>query len=258
MKRRTGRRVATYASGFMVSVVTAGTIWLGASALNRVSQNTSSAPIENTRGIAIAHATSPVAPGAGAPDGMSDSQRAAQYAAEQAAWASKLATWLATLDLAKIDMRVLPRTDLLADLVPGKADLQQAVAAADRIVVGEVATIRPTTGGTTEVTLTVTKTIKGPAASTVVFAQYGGLQPKADWSGPSSILQLPGQQLLLPGDYAILLLQAWSNGYYIQPISGFYLLVRGGVQPDSLNAWGASVTGLSEAAFVALLYSETH
>jgi hypothetical protein len=57
--------------------------------------------------------------------------------------------------------------------------------------------------------------------------------------------------LLLPGDRALLFLQAnGSGGYVIQSISGWHAVVGGVVHPHALNPWARSVDGETEAVFI--------
>jgi hypothetical protein len=187
-------------------------------------------------------------------DGLSDAQRNALYQQQMLAYSTHLGTWLRSLDLATINLRALPRVDLDAYLIPERPTLQDAVRSADVIVAGQVSTIQPTPDGLTTVTLNVSQTVKGVPSPEILLHQNGGLQPTQDWTGVYCILQNPGEQLLLPGDNVVLLLQFSTKfGYSIQGVSGFYMVQGGVIAADSLNTWGTSVNGLTENAFVAEL-----
>ncbi len=183
--------------------------------------------------------------------GLSDAEREARYAQLWSEFEQRYTAWLNDLDISKLDLRSLPRGDIMADYEPGQPSLRGAVARADLIVVGTVSAIKPTPFSGTITTISVDQTFKGQSVSTVVVNQAGGLRPaNQDWTGVT-IAQGGNGAMLLPGDRAVLLLENDKRvGYYIQGFSGWYQVVCGLVHSNPGNAWGASVNGITEAAFV--------
>ena len=181
--------------------------------------------------------------------GLSDPEREALHQRLWNEFVTRYTVWLNSLDIGKLDLHSLPRGELSALYVPGQPSLREAVARADLIVVGRVLAIRPTPFSGMVTTFSVDGALKGPAAPTVVFTQTGGLEPTQDWSG-IVIAEGGNGAMLLPGDRAVLLLEWTSLGYEIQSSSGWYQVVNGVVQPNSLNTWGASIDGIAEAAFL--------
>jgi len=182
--------------------------------------------------------------------GLSAAQQQTLQQQQQSAYETKYKAWLSALDYEQMNLHSLPRVPLTASLDPGRASLHDAVAHADMIVVGTVSGFQPTPSSGTNVTMSVDRVLKGPSTPTITVNQAGGLHPSLDWSGVF-ILQSEGEALLLPGDRALLLLQRAPDGsLYIQGATGFYQIVNGTVQPGTVNQWGSTVKGLTEAAFL--------
>ena len=182
--------------------------------------------------------------------GLTDAQRATLQAQEEQAFERRYTTWVNGLRVGAINLHRLPRVSLNASVVPGQATLRRAVSAADLIVAATVSSIMPTPFSGTYVNLTIDQTIKGPASSSLIIDQAGGLRPTPDWSG-IVIAQLDGESMLLPGDRAVLLLEkSPTGGYFVQSVSGSFSVVNGLIQPTPLNPFGQSIAGLTEGAFI--------
>lgn len=185
----------------------------------------------------------------GNPDaGLTDSQRNANYAAARASFDARYQQWIADLDVTKLDFSSLPHVELNVSVLPPQPTLIAAKSKADRIVVGTVTGLKPTTSGTF-VSLSVSRTIKGANGSTITLRQASGLRPTSDWKGVM-IADSPGEPLLLPGTRVELFLQTATDGVLeIQSVTGFYYLSPSGVRALELNPFASSVNGLSESQF---------
>ncbi len=189
--------------------------------------------------------TAPPGPTGAAPNpeaGMTDAQRQAFHDQQWASFDQQYRAWIGSLKVDQFDLHSLPRNTLTGDWAPGQSTLHDAVAHADLIVVGTVSAIQPTPYSGTVTTMAVGQTLKGSPVSSVQVTQQGGLRPTLNWTG-TSIAEAANGALLLPGDRAVLLLQKTSLGYEIQSASGWYEIVGGAVQVNSLNTFGASVVG---------------
>ena len=182
--------------------------------------------------------------------GLSDSARNSVYASLRSAFDARYSAWVNSLDVSKIDLGVLPHHEMLVEVAPPEPSLASAKANADRIIVGKVGALKPTLNGTL-VTLTVERTLKGPASASITIRQTSGLRPSPDWAS-ILIADSPGEPLLLPGNRVELLLQNTSDGVpVIQSVSGTYFLTSTGVRALQLNPFASAVNGLSEDALVA-------
>jgi hypothetical protein len=186
--------------------------------------------------------------------GLSDAQRDALYQKTWQAFQAEYVEWVAGLDLAKIDLRKLPRRQILASYAaPSSKNLLEAVAAADLVIRGEVIDIRPTAFDGTYVHLRVSRSLKGGQISSLVVRQGGGIDPTPDWRAMivSDSLAAP---LMLPGDKVIAMLRQESAGAY-QPegFTGLYWSTDQGMRPIAGNPFAESIKFQSEAAFESMI-----
>ncbi len=186
--------------------------------------------------------------------GLSDSQREALHQQGWSNFQQRYESWRSALKLSQLDLRSVPKGSLNAGVLPGQPTLQAAVAKADLIVVGTVSAIQPKSSfGGTDTTFSVEQTLKGPAATSVLFTQSALFFPTPNFKG-TTILQAADGALLVPGDRAVLLLQkSTTGGYAIQSISGWYQVSGGVVRSNGYNTWGKSIDGQTEAGFVQLI-----
>jgi hypothetical protein len=195
-----------------------------------------------------ASVTSPANPEAG----MTDGQRVTLHQQQWGAFDKQYTAWVSGLKVDQLNLHSLLRSPLNAEWDAEQPSQHDAVAKADLIVVGTVASLRLTPYSGTPTTFVVDQTLKGQPVSTVEVTQSGGLRPTDNWAGVT-IAEGENATFLLPGDRAVLLLQKSKLGYEIQSVSGWYQIVGGLVHPNSLNSWGTSVNGSTEAAFLQAL-----
>lgn len=182
--------------------------------------------------------------------GLTDTQRDQAYKAATAKFEARYQAWLASIDPSSVPYDALPHSDMTAISEAPAQTLADAKAHATLIVVGRVRSIRPTAFDGTYVTMDIDRSLKGAASGTLLVHQGGGLRPTPDWKG-MFIADAPNAPLLLPGHRFIVFLQGTSAE--VQGFTGEYELVGGAVRPTKLNPFGDSVSGKSEAEFVAAI-----
>lgn len=130
--------------------------------------------------------------------------------------------------------------------------LPEAVARADRIVVGRVSHYTFGSWGSS-ISVVCESTLKGPATPTVTVPVAGGPFPADATFSTAVLMESEAAPVLLPGKRAVFFLEASppDGGLWIQGFSGQYEVVGGAVQPVSGNPFGDSIRGMSLADFVA-------
>ncbi|HEV2415528.1 MAG TPA: hypothetical protein VGX27_12020 [Candidatus Dormibacteraeota bacterium] len=181
----------------------------------------------------------------GAPDpeaGLSDSQRQAMHDAAHARNSRYLKEFVA----AGRDPHSLPivRVETYEAAPP---NLGAALAAADAVVIGRVLNVTfadNPSGGMPIATATVevTRKIRGTVGSTITIQQLGG--PVATESG-GALAEFDTDQLLLPGDEAILMLKLKGGVFHPVPAAGVNLVRNGRVLAEASNPFRLLFTGHS-------------
>lgn len=182
--------------------------------------------------------------------GLTNSQRLAEYQQMRAAFNSRYEAWLTTLDLGSLPFSRLERLPILGTFVgPQVATLPEAVGAASLIVSARVVKIVPTAFAGTQVVVAVTSVLKGAAVGDVVITQPGGLRPTSDWKG-ITIAYAPNDPLLLPGEQALLLLNRTgpSGEWTVQPVTGLYYIEGNTLHALPDNPFGNAVERLGLSA----------
>lgn len=185
--------------------------------------------------------------------GLPFAEREAKYAAEWDGFTKRLAAWTSSFDPASVDLTSLNRSELWAMTEESKPSLDESVAAADRIVVGQVKELRPdlTNMIGTIVTVDVEQTLKGESRRLIEIAQSSTFYPTPDWKGVM-ILDTLGEPLMMPGNRYLLFLQdVPDSNPVIQLFSGYYELKGGVVRALDLNAFKAEADGILESGFLA-------
>ena len=127
-------------------------------------------------------------------------ERDAKYQADWNEFKQRLAAWMAAFDPESVDLQSLEHAENWALTDGSSQSLDEAVAAADRIVVGRAGKLRPDGSNMfgTAVTFDVERTFKGKRESPVTVDQGSTFYPTADWSGVL-IVDSPGEPLMFPG-----------------------------------------------------------
>lgn len=186
---------------------------------------------------------------------LSDSERDRLYKQNWQDFETKYTAWVASLDIARVDLRSLTHREVLGSfLAPTSRTLAEAEGSADLAVGGEVTAIRPTAFDGTYVTLRLGTTYKGTAPAALVVHQGGGLRPTSDWKG-MYIADSPDAPLMLPGDQVVLLLRTAPTGYEPEPFTGLYWVEPSGMRSVPGNPFAAAVNGRSRRDFEAALRS---
>lgn len=158
---------------------------------------------------------------------------------------ARRAAWIEEFERSGRDARPLPRKAILASYVPPQPTPAAAAVAATRIVTGRVESVRFTAAGTE----TVFRTNDGDA---VGFTQNGGPEPAPNFVD-GSVGYAENAPLLLPGDAAVLLLEAGDDGRTeIQSFTGWYAVHDGRVTAVEGNPFKDDVDGLSVERLLAL------
>jgi hypothetical protein len=163
-----------------------------------------------------------------------------------------LNAWLVEFANSGIDIRTLPRSEMMVVYVSqGHPDLKTAVEAADVIVVGAAVGLEYLESGS-NVIFQVERLLKGDAAThqeTVRFWMTGGPRPGKDFSLEGATLEYAiSAPLLLPGDRAVLLLDDYPRvGFTVQDFTGLYLVKNGRIAPLQTNLFKSEVSALSGA-----------
>lgn len=182
--------------------------------------------------------------------GLSDDEKQGQVDALH----SENDAFLEEFNAAGRDPRQLTRTELIDGWAVAPATLEEAVAAADLVVVGKVAAVSfaPHEGGLVPratVTLDVETAIKGKAGSQVITTQLGGPVVWADEAREGRLVSVDSE-LLLPGDEVLVFLANSGGAHSPVKAAGIYFLANGSVRPEEHNPFYAEVAGLGTAAWL--------
>lgn len=174
--------------------------------------------------------------------GLSDSQRQALHNAAHA----RNSQFLREFVSGGRDPHSLPAIRVETYAAP-PLTLASALSAADTIVQGRVRTVTfvdNPSGGMPIATATVdvTRNIKGSTSAVITVQQLGG--PVAHGSS-GALAEFDTDQLLLPGDEAILMLKAVGEVFHPLPGAGVNLIENGQVEAEASNPFGALFTGRS-------------
>jgi len=130
--------------------------------------------------------------------------------------------------------------------------LSEASRSADVIVRGRVSKLVPGLSGT-QTDFSVSDSIKGGSRSSISVVQSALIVPGPDWSSPR-IAESDAGPMLLPGDEAVLMLQATPQGtFIIQSYTGWYRVSGGRVAPSSKSPFGGTLMDTSPDSFVSLI-----
>lgn len=187
--------------------------------------------------------------------GMSDSQRAAIYAAASQEGDMCYAAWLANLDTSTIDWAHSNHVATLADSTPPQyLTLNQALAAADTVIEGQVAGlgIASSAGGVT-VTISVSQVFKGSSGASMTLKEGAGLAASTGTSTNTvDIEESPGNWVVTPGETVFML----SKDSLPEAFSGAYVIYGGVVKAVGGNPFASTVDGLSANAFAHLIATD--
>lgn len=164
----------------------------------------------------------------------------------------RVSAWLDSPAAQALDVRSLPRANMLSLGVGGEQTLGAAVDKADVIAVGEVVEYKFGRWGSS-ITLHVESTLKGKHASTLVVPLPGGPYPRDREHKDVYLVEAENVPILLPGDRAMLFLdQSAEDGRFdVQPSSGHYRLDKANkVRPLPSNPFAQAVDGMKLADFV--------
>ncbi|MPZ48982.1 MAG: hypothetical protein GEU75_06680 [Dehalococcoidia bacterium] len=176
-------------------------------------------------------------------------------------FAMRYREWLAGFAQSGVDVRCLEPSESMADYRgPAHGDLASALTAADVVVLGTVESLRYEEFRTLA-KLRIDVLLKGDGyrGATLEFWTPGGPFPRQDYGYASAFLAYhPPVPPLLPGDRALLLLEyePQTDGLWVQPYSGEYLLSSGRVMAIEASDFGRSLNGLSEKALLDLVRSQ--
>jgi hypothetical protein len=132
---------------------------------------------------------------------------------------ARMEVWLADFNTRDVDLRSLPTAELMADYLTFPETLDDAIAAADAIVVGQSRDITFQLHSWAPVEFGIDQSVKGPLFGETIVMQPGGPEPYPDWDGGVRLGIARPDPLLLPGDRAILFLEFHedSRWYEVQP-----------------------------------------
>lgn len=181
--------------------------------------------------------------------GRPETQIEAEHSAGRAQFEAHLAVWYAQLDVSKLDLQSLPRSDLDVTLAPPLPTFRAAISASKRIVIGSVSAIKPGQYGT-DVTLVVERTLRGQSEAVVHFLQDATIGPLPDWKS-AIILDSPGGALLLPGTRGEFLLDGNADGsLQLQESTGEYVFAADGIRMSKMNLFQAQFQSATESDLV--------
>jgi hypothetical protein len=162
-----------------------------------------------------------------------DEVRDAQQANSDAFW-NRYTEWVRDQNATGRDPKTYPVLESLATAAQPPLTLDDSVAAADLVVVGEVGTLEFRETADAIVSIRVDETLKGDAVQSVNVVTPSHLMPQDGESWDPAVVEVPAFPTLYPGDRVVLFLQRTLSDpdtFTPQPWTGIYRNDEGNLIP---------------------------